>query len=78
MTDKIECRSRIKGSAYEVPYALHRHICEAIDGLRNSKALREALGDEFVTLFCAVKEHEHREFQERVPVWETGELATLV
>jgi glutamine synthetase len=60
----------IEGSAYELPFSLHRFLYEAIDALDNSKALRKTLGDEFVTLYCAVKRDECREFQEIVTPWE--------
>lgn len=78
MTGAVERRARVEGSAYEAPYALHRHICEAIDGLRDSTALRAVLGDDFVSLFCAVKDREFREFQARIPAWEREELALIV
>jgi len=46
----------------------------AIDAMRDSKAMRDTLGDEFVTLYCALKEHEYREFQEIVTPWERDVL----
>ncbi len=78
MRTKTRCRPAITGSAYDLPFALHRHEYEAIDGLRASKALREILGDEFVTLYTAVKERECREFQERIPSWEREELTATI
>ena len=60
----------IEGSAYELPFSLHRFLYEAIDALDNSTALRKTLGDEFITLYCAVKRDECREFQEIVTPWE--------
>jgi glutamine synthetase len=32
--------------------------------------MRSMLGDNFVELYCAVKEQEHREFQEIITPWE--------
>jgi len=78
MKDKVKCRPPIKGSAYDLPFSLHRHAYEALDSLRGSEALRKTLGDEFVTLFTAVKERECREFQERIPPWEREELTTSI
>ena len=78
MQTKTHCRPAITGSAYDLPFALHRHEYEAIDGLRASSALREVLGDEFVTLYTAVKERECREFQERIPSWEREELTATI
>jgi glutamine synthetase len=78
MTRATGCRAPVEGSAYNVSYALHRHIGEAIDSFRDSATMRELLGDDFVALYCAVKELEFREFQERIPAWERDELALLV
>ena len=47
---------------------------EALDSFRNSTAMRDTLGDEFVTAYAAMKEQEYRDFQLRVPAWELDEL----
>jgi len=60
----------VEGSAYDLPFSLHRFLYEAIDALDKSEALRKTLGDEFVTLYCAVKSDECREFMEIVTPWE--------
>ena len=60
----------IKGSAYDIPFSLHPHIYASIDALKQSDAMRKTLGDEFVTLYCALKEHEYREFQSIITPWE--------
>ena len=78
MTGGISCRPRVVGSAYDVPFELHRSMCVAIDSLRGSQVMRDVLGDEFVTLYCAVKDREFWEFEERVPAWEQKELAVFV
>ena len=74
MVEKLQPRDAIEGSAYDLPYSLHKHVYSAIDAMRGSKAMRETLGDEFVTLYCALKEHEYREFQEIVTPWERDVL----
>jgi glutamine synthetase len=33
-------------------------------------AMRSILGDYFVELYCAMKDHEYREFQEIITPWE--------
>jgi glutamine synthetase len=38
--------------------------------MRGSNAMRSILGDEFVTLYTALKEDEHREFQEIITPYE--------
>ncbi|MEM7503997.1 MAG: glutamine synthetase family protein [Pseudomonadota bacterium] len=74
MRDGLKARPEVDGSAYKAPFALHRHVYEALDALRGSDAMVEMLGSEFVETFAAVKEREHRSFQERIPQWERDEL----
>ena len=38
--------------------------------MRASSAMHETLGEEFVKLYCALKEEEYRQFQEIVTPWE--------
>ena len=58
------------GSAYGSDVDLHRHIYSAIEALRDSEAMRRMLGDEFVTLYVALKDDEYREFQEIITPYE--------
>ena len=60
----------IKGSAYDLPFSLHRTLYEAIDAFKASEAMRGTLGDKFVTLYSEVKKKECHEFQEIVTPWE--------
>ena len=59
-----------EGSAYSDEFDLHRNLFIAIEALRGSEAMRSILGDEFVDLYCAVKNDEYREFQEIVTPYE--------
>ena len=43
---------------------------DAEDALRESEAMRSMLGENFVELYCTVKEHEYKEFQEIITPWE--------
>ncbi|HSD69628.1 MAG TPA: glutamine synthetase family protein [Woeseiaceae bacterium] len=70
MIEKVEPSEPITGSAYDLPFTLHQHIYSAIQAMEGSAAMRKTLGDEFVTLYCAVKTEEYREFQEIVTPWE--------
>jgi len=74
MIEKLQPRDPIDGSAYDLPFGLHKHMYSAIDAMRSSKAMRDTLGDEFVTLYCTLKDHEYREFQEIVTPWERDVL----
>jgi len=60
----------IAGSAYDLPFTLHRFLYEAIDAFEESKALRSTLGDKFVDIYTEVKKHECQEFQTIVTPWE--------
>ena len=74
MTQKLSPRPPVEGSAYQIPFALHRHLYEALDALRESSTLRDVLGDGFVTLYTEVKDLEYYEFQKHVTEWEREEL----
>lgn len=78
MTQELSAKPAVGGSAYELPFALHRHLYEALDALRSNPELREILGDDFVTQYCAVKELEYREFQRHISEWERSELMFTV
>ena len=70
MVEGLKPTDAIEGSAYGEDCELHRHLCSAIDGLKGSKAMRGMLGDEFVSLYCMLKDAEYMEFQEIVTPYE--------
>jgi len=70
MDEGLKPNQPIEGSAYDQPFSLHPFIYEAITALEASEAMRRMLGDQFVALYCAVKNSECREFQEIVTPWE--------
>lgn len=70
MVEGLKPTDPTEGSAYGEDFSLHRHIFSAIDALRGSEAMRNILGDNFVELYCALKDHEYREFQEIITPWE--------
>ncbi len=70
MTEGLKPNEPIEGSAYDQPFSLHPFIYEAINAMEASEAMRRMLGDHFVSLYCAVKTDECREFQEIVTPWE--------
>jgi glutamine synthetase len=70
MVEGLKPSEPIEGSAYGEDFSLHRHIYVAIEALRASDAMRSILGENFVELYCAVKEDEYREFQEIITPWE--------
>jgi len=70
MNEGLKPEEPIEGSAYDQPFSLHPFMYEAIKALDASEAMRRMLGDQFVTLYCTVKDNECREFQEIVTPWE--------
>jgi len=70
MIEGVKPSDPIEGTAYDLPFSLHRHLFASIESMENSEAMRKTLGDEFVTLYCALKHAEYREFQEIVTPWE--------
>jgi len=70
MIESVKPSAPIEGSAYDLPFTLHRFLYEAIDAFEGSAAMRSTLGDSFVNLYAAVKKMECHEFQEIVTPWE--------
>ena len=70
MIEGLKPRAAIEGSAYELPFALHRGLYAAIEAFESSAAMRKTLGEPFVTLYAALKESEYEEFEEIVTPWE--------
>jgi glutamine synthetase len=60
----------IEGSAYDLPFSLHRFLYEAIDAFEASEAMQKTLGEQFVKIYSSIKKDEWREFQEIVTPWE--------
>ena len=65
MIEDLPATQDAEGSAYDTrEFGLHRHISAAIDSFRSSDAMRSMLGEEFVDLYCKLKEDEYLEFEE--------------
>ena len=74
MVEGVQPSKPVEGSAYDMPFSLHRHLCAALDAFQNSAAMQSTLGEEFVKLYSALKDKEYREFQEIVTQWERDVL----
>jgi glutamine synthetase len=70
MMEGLKPTKPVEGSAYGEDFSLHRHLYAANDALRESNAMRSMLGDNFVDLYCALKDDEYKEFQEIITPWE--------
>jgi len=70
MVEGLQPTDPMQGSAYRAEFGLHRHIIGALEAMRDSNAMRDMLGEEFVTLYTALKDEEYREFQEIITPYE--------
>ena len=70
MIEGVKARAPIEGTAYDLPFSLHREMHSSIAAMKNSEAMRSTLGSEFVDLYCLVKQDECRVFEEIVTPWE--------
>jgi glutamine synthetase len=70
MMEGLKPTEPVEGSAYGEDFSLHRHIHVATEALKASDAMRSMLGDNFVDLYCALKDDEYKEFQEIITPWE--------
>jgi glutamine synthetase len=70
MVEGLQSTEEAEGSAYSGDFDLHRHIYAAIDAMQKSDAMRSMLGDEFVSLYTALKDAEYREFQQIITPYE--------
>jgi len=70
MTEGLKPTAAAEGSAYSDEIELHRNMFVALQALRGSEAMRSILSEDFVDLFCAVKDDEYREFQEIITPYE--------
>jgi glutamine synthetase len=68
MVEGLKPTAEAEGNAYSGAFDLHRHIYAAID------AMRSMLGDEFVTLYTALKDAEYGEFQGIITPYERETL----
>jgi glutamine synthetase len=53
---------------------LPRHLLDAMHTMRRSTAIRETLGDNFVTMLLDVKAAEHEAYQQVISAWEREHL----
>lgn len=75
MVDELEPTAPLQKNAYTVKsQRLPRHLLDALSNLRGSRALRDALGDTFVSVFLEVKAAEHAAYQQVISAWEREHL----
>jgi glutamine synthetase len=74
MTEHLDPRPMMAGSAYDMPYELPQGLSEALALLRKEDRLREVLGDRFIDVYSAVKALEYQEFMTVISPWEREHL----
>jgi len=70
MKHAIQPTEPLKGSAYEQPHQLPRHLDEAVEKLMACAPLVELFGEHFIQTYSAIKEVEYREYFEVISPWE--------
>jgi glutamine synthetase len=75
MVENLTPTKVMEGNAYEsTRYQLPRHLLDAVGRFRASTDLKEILGEEFVLLYCDVKDSEHDAYQQVTSPWERQHL----
>jgi len=72
--ERIDPLPECTGDAYLGEHQLPRSLGEALTLLRAQDALREVLGDAFVTVYSEIKEVEYAEFMQVISPWEREHL----
>jgi glutamine synthetase len=70
MKEKLKPTPPMAGDAYTRPFSLARDLYAAIARLKACEPLNEVLGEEFVDVFCAVKEAEYETYFQVISPWE--------
>lgn len=70
LIEKVPCEAPVGTSANEDEIELPRGLLEAVDLFEGDAALRNILGESFVTTYCAIKKAEFETFMEVISPWE--------
>ncbi len=74
MKHQIKPRDAVKGEAYDMPHSLPRDVLTALSLFDECREVREVLGEEFSSIYLAIKRHEHEEFLQVISPWEREHL----
>lgn len=75
MKESVVPTKPMEGNAYASQrFALPRHLLDALQKLRACTALREVMGEDFVTLFLDIKDAEHSAYLGVISPWEREHL----
>lgn len=78
MKNGITPRAQFEGEAYDADYGLPRGLQEALVLFDECEPLREVLGEQFSSIYSALKAHEFNEFMQVVSPWEREHLLLTV
>lgn len=68
--EKLQPRTPVSISAYQLPYQFPMTLGESIDHLRRCQPFREILGGRFIDMYIAIKEQELADFFRVISPWE--------
>ena len=74
MLNKAEPRKAETGDAYDLPHELPRDLLHALDLFTSSEEITSTLGQEFCTLYSAIKRQESEAFLQIISPWEREHL----
>jgi glutamine synthetase len=66
------------GSAYRLPFALPRNLYDALSRLESSENLAQIIGQRFITVYTAIKQHEYQRYFQVISPWEREYLLLSV
>ena len=74
MTERLEPRAPVEGSAYRLAHTLPRTLYDALNRFNGSRAIKQVLGERFVDAVTLVKETELDAYQQVISSWEREHL----
>jgi glutamine synthetase len=74
MTEELEPRPPVEGSAYSLAHTLPRTLYAALDRFSGNRAIKKMLGETFVEAATLVKETELAAYQQVISSWEREHL----
>ncbi|PID45773.1 MAG: glutamine synthetase [Proteobacteria bacterium] len=78
MVNQIPCREEFKGDAHEEDFGLPRGLLESLVRFDEAPELQAILGQEFCSIYKALKQHEFNEYMMVVSPWEREHLLLTV
>jgi glutamine synthetase len=74
MVKQIEPTEAATGEVYEEGAVFPLNLQDALVAFQEDETIRDLLGEDFCTLFCAIKQAELEEFKREISPWEREHL----